>query len=229
MKIIKISKIETFPYKGKVFDLTVEKDHSYNINGIAVHNSACTTSVLTGHHVSLEYSLKIIKGIKDIGKSQDGKYISFDDWIKTNGYTKTKVIADGGINSIDKAIKALALGADYVMLGKMLAQCYESCGDKTWKRFIGFKNGKPYLYRKTNYYGQSSERGQIDRFGYVKSSPEGKEYLIPVNDTISSFVDKFEAALRSSMSYAGAKTLDEFIGKVDYKYQTESEFRAYNK
>ena len=47
-KLKEIYNIETKIYKGKVKDLTVENDHSYNINGIIVHNSLCTTRVKTG-------------------------------------------------------------------------------------------------------------------------------------------------------------------------------------
>lgn len=44
-----------------------------------------------------------------------------------------KIVADGGIRNYDHVIKALALGADYVMIGSVFAQCIESAGDKTTK------------------------------------------------------------------------------------------------
>ena len=49
-----------------------------------------------------------------------------------------KIIADGGIRNYDHVIKALALGADYVMIGSLFAQCIESAGEKTYKT-ITFK------------------------------------------------------------------------------------------
>lgn len=47
--LVEIDDIE-YPekYDGKVYDLTVEDDHSYNVEGIAVHNSVCTTRLKTG-------------------------------------------------------------------------------------------------------------------------------------------------------------------------------------
>lgn len=154
--------------------------------------SGCETSVLTGFHVSMPYLLEQINKIKPFCKNE------------------AKVIADGGINTFDKAIKALALGADYVMMGKMIAECNESA--------------------KTIYYGQSSLMGQLDRFGYVTSHPEGcKSQLDRVGMSLNQFTDKFESILRSAMSYAGAFTLEEFIGKVDYDYQSINEFNSYYK
>lgn len=47
---------------------------------------------------------------------------------------RPKIIADGGIKNYDDAIKALALGADYVMIGSLFAQCIESAGKKVSKR-----------------------------------------------------------------------------------------------
>jgi len=48
---------------------------------------------------------------------------------KTANQLECKIIADGGINSYSTAIKALALGADYVMMGTTLAKCFESSGE----------------------------------------------------------------------------------------------------
>lgn len=168
----------------------------------------CTTSVQTGIHTSIPYLLKEINDLKKFG------YCS--------GYTK--VIADGGIGSIDKAIKCLALGADYVMMGKAFAQCEEACGGvvETYD-----KSGN--MTKKCLYYGQSSTQGQLDRFGKVKSNPEGTDYWVPVNTTLNEFTTKFEAALRSAMSYCNAMNLSEFIGKVRWERMSPSEFMAYNK
>lgn len=48
MEFIEIEKIEKIEYLGEVIDLTVEEDESYNIEGVIVHNSACTTWPSTG-------------------------------------------------------------------------------------------------------------------------------------------------------------------------------------
>ena len=51
MKLKRISKIEKKSYSGKVYDLAVDENYTYNINGVVVHNSLCTTRVQTGHGV----------------------------------------------------------------------------------------------------------------------------------------------------------------------------------
>ena len=162
--------------------------------------SGCTTSVLTGCHASLPF---ILEGIKEV-KSR----------IKCDKYPK--VVADGGINSIDKIIKCLALGADYVMLGKLFALCYESCG----KSIVGGKK---------MYYGQSSIFGQKDRFGAIKSAPEGNIQTIAPEYSLNEFISKIDASLRSAMSYCNARTLNEFIGKPMCMLQSLNEFTSYKK
>lgn len=172
--------------------------------------SGCTTSVQTGIHASMPW---IIEGIKKVKE-------------KISWYgASTKIVADGGITNPSRAIKCLALGADYVMMGKAFAECKEV---KVHPRY--FYDNDANLGKAENlYYGQSSIEGQTDRFGKVKANPEGTSLWVPVTTTLKEFTDKFEAALRSAMSYCGAKTLNDFIGKVKYEYMSPDEFRAYNK
>lgn len=67
-----------------------------------------------------------------------------------------KIVADGGIRNYDHVIKALALGADYVMIGSLFAQCIESAGFKVKK---DDSSKLPSLYRYNNF--------RIDNKGYV--------------------------------------------------------------
>ena len=175
------------------------KNYSDSVQFIRVGiggGSGCTTSVQTGVHTSLPY---LITEINKIKKSYANKPL---------------VIADGGVNTIDRAIKCLALGADYVMMGSMFANCKE----------VG-----NYNEVKNEYYGQSSIRGQLDRFGEIRSNPEGLEKKVEINTTLNEVCSKFDAALRSAMSYCNAKTLEEFIGKPKIEYQTLKEFENYMK
>lgn len=175
------------------------KNYSDSVQFIRVGiggGSGCTTSVQTGVHTSLPY---LITEINKIKKSYANKPL---------------VIADGGVNTIDRAIKCLALGADYVMMGSMFANCKE----------VG-----NYNEVKNEYYGQSSIRGQLDRFGEIRSNPEGLEKVVEINTTLNEVCSKFDAALRSAMSYCNAKTLEEFIGKPKIEYQTLKEFENYMK
>ena len=169
----------------------------------------CTTSVKTGFHASLPYLLNRINILKERAKNEKG----YDGFV-------TKVIADGGINDTSMINKALAMGADYVMIGSMVANCY----GVNPVDFPTNDEKTPNLY-----YGQSSESGQLDRFGYLKSAPEGIERYIYPSMVVEDLADNIETALRCGMSYANATTLDDFIGKVDFTIQTTEEYHKYLK
>ena len=164
--------------------------------------SACSTSALTGVHASLPWLLSKINKIK----------LTYDN--------PTKVIADGGINTIDKAIKCLALGADYVMMGKLFAQCEEACG-KTYDI-----NG----CMMRDYYGMASVRGAKDLGKKVTElTAEGIGKLVPVTNTLNNLTNRIEASLRSAMSYCNAPSLAFFIGGPQILIQTINEFKSYYK
>ena len=163
----------------------------------------CLTSVNTGIHCSLPW---IIKGCLEVRERyKNRKY--------------TKIVADGGINSIDKIIKCLALGADYVMIGEMFAKCHEACSI--------IYQGIGYEYRE--YYGQASKQGQIDRFGIIKSYPEGTVKEVVVESSIDDLIPAIEASLRSAMSYCNCSSLSEFINNKYVRIQSIDEYRAYYK
>ena len=187
--------------------------------------SGCTTSVQTGIHASLPWLLKGIREEKNRINWILDNPMPYDDKeiLELDGF-RTKVVADGGINTIAKAIKCLALGADCVMMGQCFAQCKEGTTCTTRGYTTDGEMTLEHLY-----YGQSSKWGQLDRFGKIKSNPEGLAKWIPVTGTLQDFVNKFEAALRSAMSYCGAHNLEEFIGKVKYEYMSQAEFGAFIK
>jgi IMP dehydrogenase/GMP reductase len=189
--------------------------------------AGCTTSVQTGIHTSMPWLLKCIREEKNRINWISGNPMPYDDEeiLKLNGF-RTKVVADGGVNTIARAIKCLALGADYVMMGKCFAEC-EEAGIGAY-RYYSVKGRPPYT-KQHLYYGQSSKEGQMDRFGKVKSNPEGVAKWVTVNTNLEEFTAHFEAALRSAMSYCNAHTLDEFIGKVRYEVMSPMEFNAFNK
>lgn len=190
--------------------------------------SGCTTSVQTGIHTSIPYILEGINKVKtyirDYESSASLEF--FNPKIAALKGFRTKVVADGGITSISRAIKALALGADYVMMGKLFAQCEEAA--ITLKYTYSSKSSDD-IKKEALYYGQSSEQGQLDRFGKIKSYPEGTELWIPVTTNLKDFSHAFESSLRSAMSYCNANTLEEFIGNVDYEIMSKHEFDSYNK
>lgn len=184
--------------------------------------AGCITSVLTGFHRSMPRILNEI----NLARQEIKKMV--DDsgrWIYKGGSLEARilktvpaVVADGGLDSIDKIIKAYALGADYVMIGSLFA----SMDDDVEENYLGTQK-----YR--DYYGQASERGQLDRFGGLRSEPEGVSKRIPINISFDRFQRKLENVLRSAMSYAGAHEMSEFIGGVHFEEQSLAEFNSYNK
>lgn len=195
--------------------------------------SPCTTSVLTGVHYSHAAMLQTIKEIRSsdpmevyakygIKEYNPFNFRSFKDWVNSNPkYKDTKVIADGGINTIDRAIKCLALGADYVMIGKLFAQCVEACGETK------VDIDDCCTYRK--YYGMASPQGQLDLNGEITKAAEGIESWILVDTNLKEFLYTFQSALQSAMSYTGCTNLRQFKNRVTIVEQSISEFKSYYK
>lgn len=197
--------------------------------------SVCTTSVQTGIHASLVWM------IGEINKIKRSMPVST---------CFPQVIADGGINTIDRMIKCLALGYDYVMVGKLFAKTIEACGRMRLKITTN-KDDVLYLYDENNkdlralenimtgdikstdyermYYGMASELGQNAISGCACKNPEGIVSWVPVEYGLRDFRFKFEASLRSTMSYIGAYDLHELKLKTTYLPMSQTEFNAYYK
>lgn len=197
--------------------------------------SVCTTSVQTGIHASLVWM------IEEINKIKRSMPVST---------CFPQVIADGGINTIDRMIKCLALGYDYVMVGKLFAKTNVACGRMRLKITTN-KDDNLYFYEENNidlelfenimrgdikstdyermYYGMASELGQNAISGGVCKNPEGIVSWVPVEYSLRDFRLKFEASLRSTMSYIGAYDLHELKLKTTYLPMSQTEFNAYYK
>lgn len=180
-------------------------------------NINCETGSKTGIHVGLPYLLTSI--------NEQRKSWKFIDNLSATGLTATKVIADGGVNTIAKAMKCLALGADYVMMGSLFAQC-EEAGTRPIIHYGG--DGRP-IETLHKYYGQASKQGQIDRFGVASDYEEGSEAILKVSTNLDKFCLEFEKVLRSLMSYAGAFDLSELVGNVEWRRQSIAEYKTFNK
>lgn len=118
----------------------------------------------------------------------------------------TKIVADGGVYKYRDAFKCLALGADYVMMGKRLCACEDSAG-KTVTMNDGITPAKFY-------YGMASDYGMKLLGKDRQRHPEGIETYININGTISSFADEFKSYLQSAMSYCACYTLENFKNDV---------------
>lgn len=207
----------------------------------------CTTSANSGIHHPMVSLLQEIKANK--------KYIV--DYIAEYGNIQyksvPKIIADGGFSNFDQIIKALAIGADYVMLGKIFAMSEEACGKIVYKDQIiptkidltafndeersvyeaaGFD--KAYInktiqvpYRK--YYGMSTKKAQTEISGEATKTAEGIETLVPIKYTLAGWCDNFISYLRSAMSYCNSRTLEEFRKNAHIEQISTSSFNAYYK
>ena len=125
------------------------------------------------------------------------------------------VIGDGGLQFSGDIAKAIAAGADTVMLGSLLAGCEEGPGEMV------FINGKQYkLYRGMGSLGamRNPERGgsyskdryfQDDVLREDKLVPEGVEGQVPYRGPLGAVADQLIGGLRAAMGYCGARTIAE--------------------
>jgi IMP dehydrogenase len=130
-------------------------------------------------------------------------------------YGKT-VIADGGIRYSGDITKAIALGANTVMIGNLLAGCEESPGETI------LYQGRTYkLYRGMGSLGAMKE-GSKDRYGQTdvvetdKLVPEGVEGKVPYKGSASHIIYQLAGGLKSGMGYLGAANIQELQNKARF-------------
>ncbi len=126
------------------------------------------------------------------------------------------VISDGGIKFSGDVTKALAVGANTVMLGNMLAGCDESPGETV------LYQGRTYkVYRGMGSLGAMS-LGSKDRYfqdavnDMDKLVPEGIEGRVPYKGSISGIIHQVMGGLKSGMGYVGAKNIEELQAKAKF-------------
>jgi IMP dehydrogenase/GMP reductase len=127
-----------------------------------------------------------------------------------------KIVADGGIRNYDHVIKALALGADYVMIGSVFAQCIESAGDKISKN-IGQKVSLNFPY---NHYCNFRIDAKGNVYGYYNE--EYIQHLIkPWKDKIDKTekdFDDYKVDLRKYEEKLKSLHKEKNIGPIDVKF-----------
>lgn len=196
-KLVPITKINKKHYTGKVYDLTVEDDHSYNIDGILVHNSLCETRIRTG--IGVPQVTAIMGAVRAVEDSKQN----------------IPIIADGGIKTTGDVAKALSLGASTVMLGSLLAGTRESPGEI--QRMGQWPNEE--LFKK--YRGSASAEAKLAN-GQEAKNVEGNSKLIPYKGKAERIVNDICDGVRSSMSYTNSSTLEEFYLKSDHIIITQN-------
>lgn len=129
------------------------------------------------------------------------------------------IIADGGCTSSGDVAKAFGAGADFVMLGGMLAGHVESCADIVTKYYSTDEwspadefGGKLQVFSErkfVQFYGMSSRTANDKHFGGLKDyrSSEGREVLVPYRGEVSNTVQDILGGLRSTCTYVGASSL----------------------
>jgi len=155
--------------------------------------SICTTRVISG-----------------VGMPQFTAIRNVADHCRANG---VKVIADGGIRYSGDIVKAIAAGADLVMLGSLLAGTRESPGQTVHYQGRRFKT-----YRGMGSIG-AMQKGAGDRYAQNSSGKlvaEGVEGRVPYKGPLADVVFQLMGGLRSGMGYVGATSLDELREKAQF-------------
>lgn len=146
-----------------------------------------------------------------------------------------KIVADGGMQNYSDIIKALALGADYVMIGSLFNKAIDSCGDNyLWKKIKVSQSIAEWAYKYKipvykKFRGMSTKEVQKKWGKEVLTTSEGVIRFRKVEYSLQQWVENFEAYLRSAMSYSNAKTLEEFIGIADTIQITNNAYNRFNK
>ena len=135
---------------------------------------------------------------------------------KALGKSKTKIISDGGIKFSGDLAKAIAAGADAVMIGSLFSGTTESPG-KILKR-----KGKLYkIFRGMGSAGAMSV-GSADRYYQKKFKdiskfvPEGVEGIVKFKGPVNKIIYNLTGGLRSSMGYLGAKTINDLQRRGEF-------------
>ena len=167
--------------------------------------SICTTRIVAG--VGVPQFTALLEAV-DVAKKSD-----------------IPVISDGGIRYSGDLAKALAAGADCVMLGSLLAGTDESPGE------VYLYQGRSYkAYRGMGSIGAMA-RGSADRYfqqeikDALKLVPEGIEGQVPYKGPAASVLHQLIGGLRASMGYTGAKDLAAFHERAEFIRISTASFR----
>ena len=173
--------------------------------------SICSTRVQTGH------GMPTLQSVLDCAASDRDALI----------------IADGGIRSSGDIVKAIAAGADFVMVGSLLSGTDETPGEV----YIDITASSAYVANVTSagvaeyvepvgrkykkYRGMASKEAQVEWRGY-QSSEEGVSTTVDYKGPAGSIIDSLETGIRSGLSYSGASTIRDLQVVATFTKQTYS-------
>ena len=152
--------------------------------------SICSTRIVTGH------GIPTLQSILDVASSD----------------RDTKIIADGGIKTSGDIVKALVAGADFVMIGSMIAGTDETPGQV-------FKNNSGKQYKV--YRGMASAAAQ-EAWRGKSSTPEGVATTVPHKGSVADILNDIAGGVRSGLSYSGARNLQQLVCNARFIRQTPS-------
>ena len=117
------------------------------------------------------------------------------------------ICADGGCRTPGDVAKAIAAGADFVMLGGMLAGTEECEG--TWVNEDGEVSVGGHDKKRLRFYGSSSQEAMLKREGLIRDyrAAEGKSVEVPYKGSVDGILREVMGGLRSTCTYAGADML----------------------
>ena len=180
-----ISRLQDYRTEDEMVDTyDIEVDcptHSFIANNAIVHNSICSTRTQTGH------GYPMLQNILDVTMSD----------------RQTQLISDGGIRQHGDIVKAIAAGANLVMMGSMFAGTDEAPG-----QLIETEHGLKKTYR-----GMASKESQIDWRGH-HSSNEGISTTVPYKGSVKDILIDMASAVASGFSYSGARNQQELREKA---------------
>lgn len=129
------------------------------------------------------------------------------------------LISDGGIRFPADAVKALAAGADFVMLGGLLAGTDETPGEVFEKKL---SDGSARLFKR--FRGMASREAQEDFMGGMSEwkTAEGIAVEVPCRGPVKAIIQDLMGGLRSGMTYCGASTIKDLQRKAQFMEITPS-------
>lgn len=160
---------------------------------VGIGNGAmCSTSIKSGIGIGqVDAILRALSAKKDLDSN-------------------VKIIADGGINTPGAMCKAIALGCDAVMFGRILAGSEQAPGE-----VLKYNN---MLFKK--YCGSASFAVKQEKKNYI----EGEESLVPYRGDVKKIIQEYKEGLQSSMSYINSRTLDEYKNNATFVRLTSHSF-----
>ena len=166
--------------------------------------SICTTRVVAGT------GMPQVTAIADVATELKG--------------TETCIIADGGIRYSGDIAKAIAAGADSIMLGSLFAGTEESPGEIELYQGRSFKSyrGMGSLGAMAQQHGSKDRYFQSDVEEAEKLVPEGIEGRVPYKGKLSKIIEQLVGGLRQSMGYTGCKDIQELQTKTEFVRITDS-------